>query len=59
MLAILGVQSRRRKGRVGRMSGRVVEWRSVDDDVGDVVGGWRTDSGEVQHLLVDVARDWA
>lgn len=40
-----------------RVGGRVVEWRSVDDDVGDVVGGWGTDSSEVQHLLVDGARD--
>lgn len=40
-----------------RVSERVVEWRSVNNDVGDVVGGWCTDSGEVQHLLVDGARD--
>ncbi|KAK5820996.1 hypothetical protein F5H01DRAFT_339757 [Linnemannia elongata] len=57
MMAILRVQGKGRRDRMRRVSERVVEWRSVNNDVGDVVGGWCTDSGEVQHLLVDGARD--
>lgn len=57
MVTILRVRSKRRRNRVRRVGRRVVKWRSVDNNVGDVVGGWCTDPSEVQHLLVDGTRD--